>query len=44
MYGKHVHQAVKNNEEKETGISIHYVNEAYDEGGIILQAKDSSYP
>ncbi len=39
MYGKHVHQAVLDNKEKETGISIHYVNEHYDEGGIIFQKK-----
>jgi phosphoribosylglycinamide formyltransferase 1 len=37
MYGKHVHQAVLDNKEKETGISIHYVNEHYDEGGLIFQ-------
>lgn len=37
MYGKHVHQAVLDNKEKETGISIHFVNENYDEGGIIFQ-------
>jgi phosphoribosylglycinamide formyltransferase-1 len=39
MYGNHVHQAVKDNGEKETGITIHYVNENYDEGAIIHQAK-----
>jgi phosphoribosylglycinamide formyltransferase-1 len=39
MYGKHVHQAVKDNQEAETGITIHYVNENYDEGAIIFQAK-----
>ena len=39
MYGSHVHQAVKANEEQETGITIHYVNENYDEGAIIHQAK-----
>ena len=39
MYGIHVHQAVKKNHETETGITIHYVNEAYDEGKIIFQAK-----
>lgn len=39
MYGTHVHQAVKNNKETETGITIHYVNENYDEGAIIFQAK-----
>jgi phosphoribosylglycinamide formyltransferase-1 len=38
MYGMHVHQAVVNNKETETGITIHYVNEAYDEGAIIFQA------
>lgn len=37
MYGMNVHQAVLNNKEKETGITIHYVNEHYDEGGIIFQ-------
>ena len=37
MYGKHVHQAVIDNNDKETGITIHYVNEHYDEGGIIFQ-------
>ena len=39
MYGSHVHQAVKKNHETETGITIHYVNEAYDEGEVIFQAK-----
>ncbi|WP_115122114.1 phosphoribosylglycinamide formyltransferase [Marinirhabdus gelatinilytica] len=39
MYGHHVHKAVVANEESETGISIHYVNENYDEGAIILQKK-----
>ncbi len=37
MYGMHVHQAILDNKEAETGISIHYVNEHYDEGGIIFQ-------
>jgi phosphoribosylglycinamide formyltransferase 1 len=37
MYGTHVHQAVLDQKEKETGITIHYVNEHYDEGGIIFQ-------
>lgn len=37
MYGQHVHQAVFNNKEKESGMTIHYVNEAYDEGQIIMQ-------
>lgn len=39
MFGNHVHQAVKDNKESETGITIHYVNEHYDEGAIIHQAK-----
>ncbi|WP_298550317.1 phosphoribosylglycinamide formyltransferase [uncultured Algibacter sp.] len=38
MYGMHVHEAVVANKEKETGITIHYVNEHYDEGTIIFQA------
>jgi phosphoribosylglycinamide formyltransferase-1 len=39
MYGMHIHKAVKENNEKETGITIHYVNENYDEGAVIFQAK-----
>ena len=39
MYGKHVHEAVVINKEKESGITIHFVNEHYDEGAIIFQAK-----
>lgn len=39
MYGNYVHEAVIENQESESGISIHYVNEAYDEGAIILQKK-----
>ena len=39
MYGNHVHNAVVENNEPETGITIHYVNEHYDEGTIIFQAK-----
>lgn len=38
MYGMNVHQAVYDRKEKESGISIHYVNENYDEGQIIFQA------
>lgn len=38
MYGHHVHQAVINNKEKESGITIHYVDEQYDHGDIIFQA------
>ena len=39
MYGMHVHDAVVANKETETGITIHYVNENYDEGAIIFQTK-----
>lgn len=39
MYGKHVHEAVIRNGEKESGISIHWVNERYDEGKMIFQAR-----
>lgn len=39
MYGNYVHEAVIKNKEKESGISIHYVNEHYDEGQIIFQKK-----
>ena len=37
MFGQRVHQAVVENKESKTGISIHYVNEKYDEGEIIAQ-------
>lgn len=39
MYGQHVHEAVVANKESESGITIHYVNEHYDEGNIICQVK-----
>jgi len=39
MYGMHVHKAVKEAGEKETGITIHEVNERYDEGQILFQAR-----
>lgn len=38
MYGDKVHQAVIDAGEKESGISIHYVNGHYDEGDVIFQA------
>ena len=38
MYGHHVHEAVLAAGEKESGITIHYVNEHYDSGDIIFQA------
>lgn len=44
MYGAHVFQAIVANNEQETGISIHYVNEHYDEGAIIFQAKTTVAP
>lgn len=39
MYGHHVHEAVVAAREKETGITIHYVNGQYDSGDTIFQAK-----
>lgn len=39
MYGKYVHEAVLANQEIESGISIHFVNEEFDEGKIIAQHK-----
>jgi phosphoribosylglycinamide formyltransferase-1 len=39
MYGMHIHNAVYQNQELETGITIHYVNKNYDEGQIIFQIK-----
>jgi len=39
MYGMFVHEAVVENREKESGITIHWVNEQYDEGQIIFQAR-----
>lgn len=39
MYGDIVHKAVRASGDTETGISIHFVNEKYDEGAIIFQAK-----
>ena len=39
MYGMNVHKAVVENNEQKSGITIHYVNENYDEGDIIFQAQ-----
>jgi phosphoribosylglycinamide formyltransferase-1 len=39
MYGERVHETVIANHEKESGITIHYVNKHYDEGDIIFQAR-----
>lgn len=44
MYGAKVHEAVKEAGDKETGITIHLVNENYDEGKIIFQAAVSINP
>lgn len=41
MYGMHVHQAVIQAGDAESGITIHYVNEKYDEGDVIFQARCS---
>ena len=38
MYGHHVHKAVHDNKEKESGMTIHLVDEHYDEGKILFQA------
>jgi phosphoribosylglycinamide formyltransferase-1 len=39
MYGLAVHQAVLDAGESETGATVHFVNEAYDEGAIIAQIR-----
>jgi formyltetrahydrofolate-dependent phosphoribosylglycinamide formyltransferase len=39
LYGNYVHEAVLTNKEKESGITIHYVDDIYDHGKIIFQAK-----
>lgn len=44
MYGMHVHEAVVADGDKESGITIHYVNENLDEGAIIFQAKCKVLP
>ena len=43
MYGMNVHRAVVENHEKETGATIHFVNEEYDKGRIIAQTKVDVY-
>ncbi len=43
MYGHFVHEAVIKNKEKESGITIHYVNNEYDKGNVILQKKCSVF-
>jgi len=44
MFGHHVHQAVADAGEIESGITIHYVNSNYDEGNIVFQAKCPVHP
>jgi phosphoribosylglycinamide formyltransferase-1 len=44
MYGHFVHEAVVNAGEKESGITIHYVNEKYDDGPPILQERCTITP
>lgn len=39
MYGAFVHEAVVDTKQDQTGITIHYVSEQYDEGAVIFQAK-----
>lgn len=43
MYGIHVHEAVINAKEKETGVTIHFIDEKYDCGSIIMQEKIPVY-
>lgn len=44
MYGMKVHQAVVESNDSESGITVHFVNEKYDEGEIILQKKCEVMP
>lgn len=44
MYGKRVHEAVLANREKESGATVHLVNEIYDQGKILLQARCAVNP
>ena len=44
MYGHHVHEAVVANKERETGITIHIVDNHYDKGTILFQAKCTVSP
>jgi phosphoribosylglycinamide formyltransferase 1 len=44
MYGERVHKAVVENCETESGITIHLVNEKYDEGQVLFQAKCPVFP
>ena len=44
MYGENVYKAVLENKETESGISIHFVNQNYDEGEIVFQEHFSLSP
>lgn len=44
MYGEHVHRAVVAAKETRTGITIHHVNERYDEGAVIFQESCPVFP
>ncbi|MBA3827689.1 MAG: phosphoribosylglycinamide formyltransferase [Taibaiella sp.] len=44
MYGHHVHNAVLLAAEQQSGITVHYVNEVYDSGNVILQARCEVLP
>ncbi len=44
MYGMHIHKKVSESKDLESGITIHFVNEIYDNGTIIFQAKCPLYP
>jgi phosphoribosylglycinamide formyltransferase-1 len=44
MYGMRVHETVLKAGESQSGITIHYVNEKYDEGAVIFQAKCNVLP
>lgn len=44
FYGLNVHKAVLESGDKETGCTVHYVNEEYDKGPIISQAKVNVHP
>jgi phosphoribosylglycinamide formyltransferase-1 len=44
MYGHHVHEAVVAHGETESGITIHLVNEHYDEGTVLLQKRTPILP
>jgi len=44
MYGRHVHEAVLQKQERESGCTVHFVTENYDEGEIVLQLKCEVLP